>query len=366
MAWLEIRGLKAAVGRRIAVSDGDFISRPESSTFSASRRRALTVVPAAPYMYTDLQTETNMDPRLRAAALPSPVDQPFALDDADAYRRWRDAKLAHYPRRIEDLVVEVRDPRAPSAAEAAALARACRVANMAIYTGPATGAGDKDIPRRLGAHLGLTRLDANPLADDDGISSLHVAPGKSARGYIPYSNQRLLWHTDGYYNAPERRVRAFILHCVQPAASGGENRLLDHEIAYILLRDANPDYIRALSAPDAMTIPANTEEGTETRPAQTGPVFSVDAASGHLHMRYTARTRSIEWRPDDATRAAVQFLEQLLADSPYVFSHRLAAGQGLVCNNILHSRTAFEDDAARQQNRLLYRARYYDRIVGTV
>ncbi|MBI5613245.1 MAG: TauD/TfdA family dioxygenase [Gammaproteobacteria bacterium] len=293
-----------------------------------------------------------------------PAGRPFALDAADAYRRWRDAKLAGYPRRVEDLVVELRDPRAPSAAEVAELTRVCRAANMAIYAGPAVGAGDKDIPRRLGAHLGLARLDANMLADDDGISSLSVAPGKAARGYIPYSNQRLLWHTDGYYNPPARRIRAFILHCAQPAADGGENGLLDHEIAYILLRDADPDYIEALSAPDAMTIPANTEEGAETRPAQTGPVFSVDADTGGLHMRYTARTRSIEWKPDGMTRAAVQFLEQLLAgDSPYVFRHRLAAGQGLVCNNVLHNRSAFQDDGARQ--RLLYRARYYDRIIGT-
>jgi alpha-ketoglutarate-dependent taurine dioxygenase len=306
-----------------------------------------------------MPTETN------ASARRSGGGQPFSLDDDSAYRRWRDEKLAHYPRRAEDLIVELRDPRAPSAAELAALTRVCRIANLAIYASPLAGEADKDIPRRLGERLGLARLDANMLADDDGISSLNVAAAKSARGYIPYSNQRLLWHTDGYYNPMARRIRAFILHCVQPAATGGDNRLLDHEIAYILLRDANPEFIRALSAPDAMTIPANTEDGGETRAAQTGPVFSLDDG-GDLHMRYTARTRSIEWRPDDATRAARQFLEQLLAgDSPYVFSHRLAAGQGLVCNNVLHNRSAFEDDATRGVNRLMYRARYYDRITGT-
>ena len=176
---------------------------------------------------------------------------------------------------------------------------------MAVYASPLAGVADKDIPRRLGARLGLARLHANPLADEDGISSLEAAPEKAGRGYIPYSNQRLLWHTDGYYNAPEQRIRAFILHCVRPAAAGGENRLLDPEIAYILLRDADPQYVKALSAPDAMTIPANAADGAELRPAQTGPVFSADA--GALHMRYTARTRSIEWRPDDddARRGAV-------------------------------------------------------------
>ena len=73
---------------------------------------------------------------------------------------------------------------------------------MAVYASPLAGVADKDIPRRLGERLGLARLQANPLADEDGITSLEVAPEKSGRGYIPYSNRRLLWHTDGYYNPP--------------------------------------------------------------------------------------------------------------------------------------------------------------------
>ena len=294
-------------------------------------------------------------------ALQIAVEHPFALDQSQAYLRWRERKLARYPRRIEDLVVAVRDPRNLSDSEVEEIQRVCGVANMAVYASPLADVPDKDIPRRLGARLGLARLHANPLADEDGISSLEAVPGKAALGYIPYSNRRLLWHTDGYYNAPEQRIRAFILHCVRPAASGGENRLLDHEIAYILLRDAGPEYVKALSAPDAMTIPANTANGAELRPAQTGPVFSVDA--GALHMRYTARTRSIEWRPDDTTRAAVQLLNRVLdADSPYVLALRLAGGQGLVCNNVLHNRSVFTDDPALGLARLVYRARYSDRI----
>ncbi|MBI1942224.1 MAG: TauD/TfdA family dioxygenase [Betaproteobacteria bacterium] len=282
-------------------------------------------------------------------------------DNIENYLRWRERKLARYPRRVEDLIVEVRDPRSLSEAEAGEIRRVCGVANMAVYAGPLVGVADKDIARRLGAHLGLARLHANPLADEDGISSLEVSPDKSARGYIPYSNRRLLWHTDGYYNAPAQHIRAFILHCVRPAAAGGENRLLDHEIAYILLRDADPEYVGALSAPDAMTIPANAEEGAALRAAQASPVFSTDG--GALHMRYTARTRSIEWRPDEATRAAVQFLNRVLdAGSPYVFAFRLGAGQGLVCNNVLHDRSAFSDPPAPAPGRLVYRARYCDRV----
>jgi alpha-ketoglutarate-dependent taurine dioxygenase len=280
----------------------------------------------------------------------------------DPFERWRERKLARYPRRAEDLIVQVRDPRELSDSEAAEIRRVCAAANMAVYASPLADFANKDMARRLGARLGLARLHANPLADEDGISSLEVAPEKSARGYIPYSNRRLLWHTDGYYNPPAQRIRAFILHCVRPAAAGGENRLLDPEIAYLLLRDADPQYVQALSAPDAMTIPANEEDPAAQRAAQTGPVFSDDG--GALHMRYTARTRSIEWRPDEATRAAVQYLKQILdGDSPYVFTLRLAAGQGLVCNNVLHDRSAFTD--APGEGRLVYRARYFDRVASS-
>jgi alpha-ketoglutarate-dependent taurine dioxygenase len=299
------------------------------------------------------------------AAQASRIMSPFYVENEAAYQRWRAAKLERYPVTAEELVVPVDNPMLLTDAEAEAMLSICRKTNMVIYASRAKRE-DKEIPRAVGERFDLRRLDSNMLADDDGITSLQVVPGKSQRGYIPYSDKRLLWHTDGYYNSADNRIRTFVLHCVSPAAQGGENSLLDHEIAYILMRDANPDYVRALMAPDAMTIPANTEAGVETRAAVTGPVFSVDPVGGNLHMRYTARTRSIEWKQDAATRAAVQFLETLLAGvSPYMFRHTMAAGQGLMCNNVLHNRTAFTDDADRGIARLVYRARYYDRIAGT-
>jgi len=296
----------------------------------------------------------------------TPSESPFSLENDAAYRRWRDTKLAGYPARAAELVVAVDDPRRLTAPERAELLRVCRKTNMVVYASRLGALADKEIPRALGAQFGLTRLDSNMLADDDGITSLEVVGEKSGRGYIPYSNRRLLWHTDGYYNAPVSRIRAFVLHCVRAAAAGGENSLLDHEVAYILLRDRDAAHVRALMTADAMTIPPNTEEGIETRAAVSGPVFSVDPEGGRLHMRYTARTRSIVWKPDAATQAAVRALEAVLdGDSPYVFRHRLESGQGLLCNNVLHNRTAFTDDVDRGVTRLIYRARCYDRVVGT-
>jgi hypothetical protein len=154
-----------------------------------------------------------------------------------------------------------------------------------------------------------------------------------------------------------------VLHCVRPACAGGESALMDHEMAYIAMRDANPDWVRAFMASDAMTIPQREDEDGVARAEQTGPVFSVDEATGALHMRYTARTRSIQWKDDAVTRAAVAFLERLLnTDGPHVFRLRLAPGMGLVCNNVLHDRAGFVHDP--RQPRLLYRARYLDRICG--
>ena len=154
-----------------------------------------------------------------------------------------------------------------------------------------------------------------------------------------------------------------LLHCVRSAAHGGCSTLMDHEMAYVALRDADPDWVRALMAPDAMTIPAREDEDGVARAEQRGPVFSVDACDGSLHMRYTARTRSIVWKDDAATHSAVAFLRELLhTDAANVLRVRLEPGMGLVCNNVLHGRSAFVDDPAHP--RLLYRARYLDRIAA--
>ncbi|WP_121242788.1 TauD/TfdA family dioxygenase [Sulfurisoma sediminicola] len=288
---------------------------------------------------------------------------PFDLNNAAGYAAWREKKSALAPRRLEDIVVEIDDPRALSAAERQRIVEVCANTNMVIYVGKTGGDPDKEIPRKLGLQLGMKTLDGHWLTDNDGISPLSVK-GAEERGerkeFIPYTDKPIRWHTDGYYNVPERTIRGLILHCVQSAATGGDNQLLDHELAYLLLRDENPEHIRALAQPDVMTIPARTDDDGIARPDQPGPVFSVDA-DGFLHMRYTARTKSILWQGDAATRAAVAALERILATpTPWTLHGRLEPGMGLVCNNVLHDRSGFTETP--EQRRLLYRARYYERI----
>jgi hypothetical protein len=290
---------------------------------------------------------------------------PFDLTAVAAYAEWRQRKLDTAPRRLEDIVVEVGDPRALAAAERRHLLELNAVANMAIYVGCTGRDADKEIPRQLGLQLGLRALDGHWLTDNDGISPLSVRSAEERgerREFIPYTDKPIRWHTDGYYNTPERTVRGLLLHCVESADSGGDNQLLDHEIAYILLRDEDPDYIRALSARDAMTIPARSDETGIARAEQAGPVFSV-SAEGFLHMRYTARTKSIAWRQDAPTRAALTALERILATPlAWTLHGRLEPGMGLVCNNVLHDRAGFTETP--QRRRLLYRARYYERVSG--
>jgi hypothetical protein len=295
------------------------------------------------------------------AAAPGRSHGPFDPEADVAYRAWRAAKLDRYPAGTGLPIVELRDPRALTAAEREALLDAVDRTNMAVYASPMAGVADKDIPRLLGRQLGLHRLDCNWLADDDGISQVRVAAGGARSDFIPYTDRPIRWHTDGYYNPPQRAILGMVLHCVASAASGGETGLLDHEIAFLLLRDENPDFARALLRDDAMTIPERVDDEGTARPAEAGPVFRVDPVSGHLSMRYTARTRSILWHPDPAVGAAAAALTRLLAGpSPWIHRLTLQPGMGLVCNNVLHERTGFVDDAARP--RLLYRARYHDRI----
>jgi len=288
------------------------------------------------------------------------MNNPFNLDDDTAYQAWRKRKLADYPERIEELIVEVNDPRQLTKAEHAAILSRCRKTNMAIYAGPTGSDPDKDIPRLLGEQFELTELDCNMGADDDGITTLQVVDSEWRGSYIPYTNRPIHWHTDGYYNLAEQQIHGLLLHCVAPAAKGGENALLDHEIAYIHLRDANPDYIRAFMKTDAMTIPPNIENGVELRPVRSGPVFSL-LPDGNLHMRYTARTRSIEWSADPLVREAADTLTALLAsDSRYIFRGTLQPGQGLISNNVLHDRSGFDEDETHK--RQLYRLRYFQRM----
>lgn len=304
---------------------------------------------------------SRLDELLRLA----PELSPYDLENSEDYHRWREAKLEDSPRRVEELVVEVRDPKSLTEAEQEALLDRLRRANMVVYVSGLGDDPDKGVPRALAERFGLRRLDNNYLADDDGLTSLTVRQEGTRRHYIPYTDRPIKWHTDGYYNDAEHQIRGLMLHCVRPAAEGGENALMDHEIAYLRLRDEDPAHIAALMQADAMTIPPGKGSEGGERAAAAGPVFSVDSLTGSLHMRYTARRRNIEWKDTPAVRAAVASLERVLAEEQaFVFRARLESGMGLIGNNVLHDRAGFHDHPG-QPGRLIYRGRFFDRVAGT-
>jgi hypothetical protein len=225
---------------------------------------------------------------------------------------------------------------------------------------------DKEIPRGLGRQLGLNRLDSHWLTDDDAISPISVR-GAEVRGerreFIPYTDKPIRWHTDGYYNLPDRTVRGMILHCVQSAASGGDNQLLDHEIAYILLRDENPDHIRALSRDDAMIIPARMDDTAWPVRPSPGRYFRLmpRASCTCAIRRVRSASSGVAMRPP---KAAVAALARILATpTPWTLHGTAGAGHGPGLQQRAARPIGFTETAERR--RLLYRARYHERVAET-
>ncbi len=280
------------------------------------------------------------------------------------YRKWRDDRLTAAEAAKSTGFVEISDLANPSKAEKSELIRRCKAANLALYEVPDSSDHRAEL-RDFAESFGLRIAEKHRSAGGDGIVALRESDAPSQTGYIPYSKRKMNWHTDGYYNAPDDRISAMVLHTAQPADDGGSNQFLDHTIAFIRLMDENPDYVRALMHPEAMTIPPN-EEGGSYRPASVGPVFFPDAETGEMQMRYTARTRSIAWRDDPLTREAVAFLQSTLEKpDPMTISIRFGKGQGVLCNNVLHDRTGFDAKAVEFSPRVVYRVRFHNRVEGS-
>lgn len=297
------------------------------------------------------------NPNLDSKALKQKV---FDLRDDEAYLTWRENRLSRYPVLRNESIVTLHDPTAPSRGEISQILNLCARANMAIYE------SKRPIPpetlKSFCTHFGLHTAEGHRSAGNFGVVSIQTATSDTRAGYIPYTNRPLSWHTDGYYNAPQDTIRAMVLHCVRDASRGGVNELLDPEIAYIRLRDENPDFIKALMHPQAMMIPANDDPRSAFRPDSVGPVFAIDAQTSHLHMRFSARTRNIVWRNDKTLHRARDFLLEVLATDPLVVRHKLQSGQGIISNNVLHNRTGFTDADDTAASRLLYRIRYKERV----
>lgn len=300
---------------------------------------------------------------------PTSISDPAVLHDQfvdpEAFKLWSDNKLSRYQETIQNVVVDIKDPTHLTLPERSALLERLRKLNVVIYQCRAKDFTKKDL-KFLGLQLGLSRLDRNLCADGESISSVRVAESDLKTRYIPYTDQPLGWHTDGYYNNVDRAIRSFTLHCVHPARSGGINTFLDPEIVYLMVKNYSAEYAASLTKPDVFSVPANIEDGRELRPSYTGPVFAIDPTNGCLHMRYSARSRNISWNSRTEIQKASEYLKIAIDQAvDYTLTHKLESGQGVICNNILHNRTGFVNGTSADRQRLLYRVRYYDRVLGT-
>ena len=291
----------------------------------------------------------------------------FDLNDDFSYQRWVESKLSAYQKRTNpdfDLIIEIdSDGQIPSKS-LSIIKQQINDYNFALYKMSDKVENHLASVKNIGSQIGLKALDKNLCAQEDRVTKLTVVDHHRGHSYIPYSNKAIGWHTDGYYNPMQQRVLALVLHCEHSSEQGGVNDLLDPDMVYIHLRDQNPDFIRALSKPSVMCIPENIEEGVEIRPQTCTAVFMQEPGPEQdpvLAMRFSKRKHNIIWADDALTREALTCLfEYLESDSLYHIKYRLNAGEGVICNNVLHTRSAFTDSA--ENKRVYYRARYYNRI----
>ncbi len=307
-----------------------------------------------------------------ACAVNYPMSQPFSRKflsgSPAAYRQWRENKLIGCSQTAAGRCIDIADPWSLTADEIRQLADSIKHHNFVLYRYDPHRYGSWEPVRALCAQMGLRTTVDNPLSDENGVSTLYDRTGETDfhdRRYIPYSSRPLNWHTDGYYSEGSGTIRSFVLHCERAASLGGENNLLDHEMAYLRLRDRHPALAEALTSPDIMTIPENLQGDVRIRKRFRGTVFSVDRDTGCLYMRYTQRRHNIHWRDDPRVSMALNVLDDLLNTGfPEKLTVRLSPGQGMLCNNILHCRAAYADRAGAgpDTGRLFYRIRFSERI----
>ena len=282
----------------------------------------------------------------------------FDLDTDEDYKKWRDEKLAAYPRDISELVIELADMTAITSNEKAKIVELVELANMCVFT---AGSAELEMNSllKLGQQLGVsdtdksTRHSQSDELTDSGILSKA----------IPFTTRHVRWHTDATYYGSDKTIQALFLLCKRPAVEGGSNKVLDNEVTYILLRDKNPEALRILMGNSCFEY-KNPKTG-EINHQLGGKVFWVNQ-QGNLCHRFSFRKKDMAWSEDSSVIAVRDILESLLLEeSEYVIEGRLESGIGLVSNNVIHTREKLIDSDDPSQKRLLFRTRFYDRVNAT-
>lgn len=204
--------------------------------------------------------------------------------------------------------------------------------------------------------LSLARIFGNVLphdrADKDGVAP--ITPMEGYADYLGTSSQPHYPHSDGTFN--KEAPHTAILYCERQASEGGMSHVISGRAAHTYLTSMDPDGLRELYAPDAMTV---TRAGTSA----TRPVFSKHGPLTRIAFRYDT-VATVEVRPE--ARRAFELLRGFVRDPGNRLEFRLEPKQLFVVDNtaVLHGRTEF----ASSDPRLLYRvntdgsSQYADRL----
>lgn len=274
------------------------------------------------------------------------------------YNSWSDKKLQNYITNINQCFVEIDNPQQLSNAELSQIKLLCSLNNFALIQIKKSTNYVQDV-LEINKQLGLITNDKHYFLGNNNLAKITKTDNKKQGEFIPYTDKSLNWHTDGYYNDETHRVRSFTLFCAYPAQHGGENQWLDIEMLYILLKEQDPDLTRLLSQKDAMTIPAHIVEGKIVRPESQGAIFFIDKATNSLYMRYTQRKKNIIFA--EGVQEAINLLDNTLATaSSYHCKYKMQEAQGIINNNVIHTRSAFTHNA--NTPRIMLRGRYFIRV----
>lgn len=280
--------------------------------------------------------------------------------DTDHFERWYQTQSVNALDTVNtEVTYHLLPPDTASRAYRETLDRICNEVKrhgFACYEWSSTTASE---PRsvslavgRLLQSMGLSDSDKGVIRDAAELSLLQDLAGTPQGRFPAYKSSAMNWHTDGYYNDHDDTIRSFTLHCIHPAANGGELILMDHNLLILALINEAPETIRLLSHPAAMTLPENRDDHGHDRPDRTVPVvFSHPDQS--LGMRFTTRSQNIQWRCTDTRLAAEKAQTLIIQHQQWHTMVKLGAGQGIITRNVLHARNAFSDPADQPKRQML-------------
>ena len=266
------------------------------------------------------------------------------------FLRWAEEKEKNIPHNVNEILVNIHDINNVKISEIYKIKETINRYNSCIYSSKVALKTNTNLLKFVES-VGMRTYDRNNIESNE-ISTITPLQNNIIN-YIPYTDKSLNWHTDGYYD--RKSIFSWLLHCVNPATQGGENYLLDHELAlreYVLRNDD----INNLMAEDALTIP---ESKDTSRSEISTYIFSFKNPYKKLHMRFSMRKDNIGTSPK-ASSAITKLREIIENDcAKYSLTYKLQKNEGIITNNILHGREAFKDDKVKRK---LLRIRSYERL----